>query len=679
MNNEINKKCTFVTKQNWFFRLYLSNNTIYSNVIYKNLEDYKKIIKRLKYLQYKQEQSPTNSRIELINLKEIQKIIFLNQFKGYYNIIKTSKLIETTPDIFLTRPLKIRNEIERKKINLLTSIYRMERNLCQLEFMQDITIQRNQLKNNLRSKLTNENFASNLPKANEPELRRLFTNWLKAVNLRTKNNNRINGNYTNKLAQSLNNPVKKKMFSQIMKNMEEDNFELSLRFKKSHLKTEKCKFAIQERTPNENIEFLHNLESKQIIPWKTVLEYIGIDSLPFLIKYPIHKRAIIELLNLYLMPITEPFDDIFRLKREYYLMCISFVLLDFNIENVNYLPGAKGTSGLTATTRINVNSIYKLENFKFEKYPVRSYMSTVYLFSFFIQKYLYNLNPNFVPNIENIYFHFTQKKELRKSITKMNLAKKSTNIYRYSINLLQLLIEPIKNNENKYFFEINNFEIFIIEILKKICQILIFYQDSCFFLHRDLHVSNIIINFNIIDNNFDLNNFQVKLIDFTFSSIIVNNRNNILSEFMYSNLRPFYDMIPSNPYLNKTWKIFDLLYFIITLLFDKLYNGSMNNLNNNILINSVINFSYKINKLKNIRTLILKICGIQTNYLAKYFLFKLNYLKKKNKCIPNEFIKYLYTELLIDNKIFKYILGEKCNINIFDPRLFLDELERIII
>ncbi len=677
MNNEINKKCTFVTKQNWFFRLYLYNNTIYSNVIYKNLEDYKKIIKRLKYLQNKQEQSPTNSRIELINLKEIQKIIFLNQFKGYYNIIKTSKLIESTPDIFLTRPLKIRNEIERKKINLLTAIYRMERNLCQLEFIQDITIQRNQLKNNLRSRLTNANFASNLPKANEPELRRLFTNWLRAVNLRTINNNIINGNYTNELAKSLNNPEKKREFSKIMKNMEEDNFELSLRFKKSHLKTEKCKFAIQERTPSEKSKFLHQLEDKPIIPWETILNMIGIDSLSFLNGQTEHKRAIIELLNLYLMPITEQFDDIFRLKREYYLMCISFVLFDFNIKNVNYLPEEEGTPGFTATTRINENSIYKLENFRFENYPVRSYMSSVYLFSFFIQKYLYNLNHNYVPNVENIFYHFTQK-EIKKSITKMNLARRNNNRYQYSINLQQFLIKPIEKNGNTYFFEIVNFEQFMIKILKKICEILIFYQDSCFFVHRDFHTGNILINFNINhnDNNFDLENFKVKIIDFTYSSMIIKNKNGIESEFMNSSYNNLYDIKLSNPYLNKEWNCYDLKYFFLSLLFARLYEGKQEKLEENYYINKIFNSLGKEQKLKNVISIILFLLDIDKNYLARYILFKSNYYKNnknyKKKCINR--ISQVFRELLYNNKLLNEIMGNKCKTINFNPRFILSKI-----
>jgi hypothetical protein len=256
-------------------------------------------------------------------------------------------------------------------------------------------------------------------------------------------------------------------------------------------------------------------------------------------------------------------------------------------------------------------------------------MSTVYLFSFFIQKYLYNLknendfNKTYVPDIENIYYHFTQK-EMRKSITKMNLARRN-NRFQYSINFQQFLIKPINKDDNKYFFEINYFYEFFIEIVKKICEILIFYQDKCYFVHRDLHLPNIIINFNIIDNNYyDLRNFEIKLIDFTYTSIIINNRNNILSEFMNSNYNHFMDINLSNPYLNKDWNTYDLRYFIITLLFARLYDEDLNKLNKNIFINNNLNVEKKNKYLKKVRQLLLNIFQIDKNFRTNYISFKNN-------------------------------------------------------
>ncbi len=664
MNNFSN--CAFVTKEPWFNILYFSNEIIMNQLQIKSMIEYQQIIQKIIKLKEKQTLKPIPSREVLIHLKELQKIIFENQFsqsRDYYFIRRQLLYIKNNPQSFLSRPTRIYNQILKKKINLLSSIYEMERSLCLLELTRGITFNRNRLNVQLRN---NEN-----PKFN-PKLRKLLRNWVESINQSNITLNKINN-----LTEHLKKENQKNEFSRIWKNLKKNNFDLSLRFKKKYLKTEKCKFAIQERTPNENSKFIHQLEDKPIIPWETILNMIGIDSLSFLNGHPEHKRAIIELLNLYLMPLTEPFDDIFRLKREYYLMCISFILLDFNIKNVNYLPETEGTSGFTAQTRINESSssIYKVENLRLSDYPSSSYMSTIYLFSFFIQKYLYNLNPNYVPNIENIYYHFTQKNEMRKSITKMKLARNNKNTYIYSINLLQLLIGKCPTNINKYFFEINNFEIFIIEILKKLCQILIFYQDACYFVHRDLHTSNIMINFSIIDNNFDLTNFEVKLIDFTYSSIIIQNKNGIETEFMNSSYNYFNDPIYSNPYLNKEWNTCDLRYFIITLLFAKLYNGNQQKLEENIFINKVLNSQNKTIKLKNIRSILLSIFQIDKNYLANYILFKYSYKNNNKKCIKIE--ELIYREILFKKKVFNQIFGDKCKIEYFNPRYIQNKLNLI--
>jgi hypothetical protein len=82
--------------------------------------------------------------------------------------------------------------------------------------------------------------------------------------------------YTNYLAQHMNNNFLKQEHRRIFKNVENDNYNLSLRFKKEHLKTKDCRFAIQKRSPNENSEFLHELENKPIIHWEQLLNMLGI-------------------------------------------------------------------------------------------------------------------------------------------------------------------------------------------------------------------------------------------------------------------------------------------------------------------------------------------------------------------------------------------------------------------
>ncbi len=668
MNNKFSG-CVFVTKEYWFDKVYNSNKFIIDQINKINLIKYQKIILKIKKLNQKQIENPINSRTQLIELKEIQKKIFQNQLRGYYTIKRTLTLLNNNPNIFLSKPIPLknyRNQYLKGKVGLLKSIFEMERKICQLVFMKDITLLRNEM-------IVERNESQ--PNISTPKLRKLFQNWMNSNQPLKNNRTLINMEYTNYLAQHMKNYGNE--HKRIFKNVENDNYNLSLRFKKEHLKTEECRFAIKERTPNENSEFLHELEDIPFIPWEILLDKLGLNSLPFLNQHPIHKRAIIRLLNLYLMPITEPFDDIFRLKREYYLLCISFVLLDFNTENISYLPESKGTSGFTASTRLNNESIYKLENLRLKNYPKSSYMSSIYLFSFFIQKYLYNLNPLFVPNIENIYLHLTYpEEEKRKSITKMNLARKNRINYKYSLNLQQLLIKPIQINKKKiYFCEINFFYEFIIEVLKKICEILIFYQNECFFVHRDLHLPNIIVNFNIINNKFDLSKFEVKLIDFTFSSLIIFNSNNIPCEFMNSSFNHFMDIRLSNPYLNKDWNTYDLRYFIITFLFARLYDEDLNKLNKNIIIDNINYKNSNIKKinnvLKKIRNLILNILHINEDYRRLYVDFKNSYNKS---CI--DFNLIIYRELLFKQEIFEHIFGTNCKIEYFNPRYFLNELKK---
>ncbi len=673
MNNKFSK-CVFVTKEYWFDTIYNSNKFIIDQINKINLIEYQKIILKIKKLNQKQNENPINSRTQLIELKEIQKIIFENQFSHDYSFRQKLLNINRNPEPFLPRPIPLKNyrkQYLKGKVGLLKSIFEMERKICQLVFMKDITLLRNEM-------IVERNESQ--PNISTPKLRKLFQNWMNANQPLKKNGTLINMEYTNYLAQHMNNNFLKQEHRRIFKNVENDNYNLSLRFKKEHLKTNKCRYAIQERSSEEKKEFEKEILKKPIIPWNDLLINLGLNSLEFLNEHPIHKSSIINLLKLYLMPITETFDDVFILKREYYLMCISFILLDFNRENIDYLPEEVGTPGFTATTRINNSSIYKLENLRLSDYPKSSYMSSIYLFSFLIQKYLYNLKPSYVPNIEDIFYHFTHEEEEKiKSITKMNLVKReNNNRYQFSINLQQLLIKPIKinkRNTNKYFFEINNFEEFIILILKKLCKILIEFQDLCYFVHRDLHTGNIMINFNIFDNNFDINNFEVKLIDFTYSSIIINNEK-VKTELINCMFNNNHDLKLSNPYINKNWNCYDLKYFFLSLLFARLYEGKQEKLEENYIINKVINSQERDKKLKNVRNIILSLLKIDNNYLAKYILFKLNYYKNnknyKKKCVNR--ISQVFKELIFNDELLKEIMGEKCGNENFNPRFLLSRI-----
>ena len=86
-----------------------------------------------------------------------------------------------------------------------------------------------------------------------------------------------------------------------------------------------------------------------------------------------------------------------------------------------------------------------------------------------------------------------------KSKTTMNLASKSRQAnrrrYQYTGNLMEIIMLGIKTNEIMiYLYYLPNYIQFLIKILIKVCDILIYYQNTCYFVHRDLHAKNIMIH-----------------------------------------------------------------------------------------------------------------------------------------------------------------------------------------
>ncbi len=605
----------FTSYKEWFINT--MEPIIQVSIIKYDISQYRLMRNKIQRYEQKMERLETpEEKQKMMNIIEVSKLQ-LNAFPTLRSMYdELNKIFKYRPfkEQFNKNSFQLKEQmtnIQKRKFDLLRWIRNSERSLFQL-------LQMELIKNN--------NGRSIRQKRNENHSREeLKNNWLRLVlNVSSEN---IRQAYQRK-------NKRKNRNSQLLKSynygLKQNNFNLSLNGKKKHLKINECSYDFEERTDAEKIEFLDEIERKKRnndnfsgrYDWEETLDMLGINQLSFLkinehntfqnrVKKENLKKALIKLINLYLMPIQENYTDVFLLYRENIMMCISFILYDDNISKNNYLnifrnfiEIGEGSFGKTSKKKNNNNKIYKKENLRimtsyerkekleeslFKKYPINSYVSSQVLFSYMIQKYLYNLNNNYVPDIDDIHFFYNENKDLNnenieiKSITKMNNAKITKNrneilkSYSYSMNLNEIIFDTKIKLYHK-----SNFIKFILKILMKICDILIYYQTKCFFIHRDLHPYNIIVNFNLTSNNIDIENFQVKLIDFSFTSIIINNNNNVMSQLQFTNLRPHWDCKFLNPLLNKEWQKVDLKYFFLFTFFNSiLYGLSLNKGNYN--------------------------------------------------------------------------------------------------
>jgi hypothetical protein len=414
------------------------------------------------------------------------------------------------------------------------------------------------------------------------------------------------------------------------------------------------------------------------------------------------------------MPIQQNYTDEFLLHRENIMMCISFILYDNNknieLNGINFASGAispiKIKKNMINSTiqnfNINLNNlnpgenlqdlkIFKYESLRFSKnqikiptpsfqkmYPINNYASSQILFSYMIQKYLFSLNNSFIPNIHNLIFDFDKNKNINShniemfGEIKMNLAinnSKGKKSHKYSQTFFKIIFDNSLNLYTK-----NNYIKFIIKIFIKLCDVLIYFQNKCFFVHRDLHSKNIIINYNLLeDNNIDIENFEIKLIDFSYSSIVINNQNNILSQLTYNNLNPFFNSTITNPFINKNWENVDFHWFFILLLIANRYYD--------FKINEVSDLNQK-NKIEQIFNILINILNIDYNYFNKFTEYANNINIKH--CIPGFKIMDLFYKKNILIKIFSInLINSKKKLFDFDkfnPRIlkniFLQELSK---
>jgi len=321
-----------------------------------------------------------------------------------------------------------------------------------------------------------------------------------------------------------------------------------------------------------------------------------------------------------------------------------------NISNISN----KISEGLYGKIYKYNGNIYKTESMRYKGemenkkkvYPVYNYLSSQILINFIIQNYLNSLNNNYVPAALNLLYGYNKKENNIISITKMeHIFKNENNINK---NKTYVLYDFIKKESERPTF-IKDF----FYIMKKICEILIFYQDSCGFVHYDFHIGNISVLYSYDkDGNFEYDKVKVKMIDFGESSIIFNINNNSYL-LQYYNPKNKYNPNYRNPYKSKLWYIIDLFMFINRCV---IYFRDQN-------VKKILN---------NIKQEFINIFNFNENCL-ELFDNKFNeLLLKKTK----DFNKSKFHQLLLYNiKLRNEIYGKNANYELFNPRLLIKYID----
>ncbi len=247
-------------------------------------------------------------------------------------------------------------------------------------------------------------------------------------------------------------------------------------------------------------------------------------------------------------------NELFMIKLTDILLKKKFKISINNIKKNGKLLG-KGAYG-EVYENIDKKQIYKLERLRYiEKnegprrfsYRFFNYVPSTIFISYIIQHYLHYKFPNIVPDINTIDFSYNNNI----GITLMNKAIKEP-----SVHPNFELYHYIKTNIYRRTY-VNDF----LNILYELCDILITMQNDCAFVHYDIHLGNLLINYNYDKNKFS---FNLKLIDFGVASIIINNGSYKLIK--YINMKQHKYPLMFNPYVSTLWYKYDLLYFIASLL-----------------------------------------------------------------------------------------------------------------
>ncbi len=356
--------------------------------------------------------------------------------------------------------------------------------------------------------------------------------------------------------------------------------------------------------------------------------------------------------------------DLYLAYNDYVLLNIQFYLLyilnETHTKNENSEEYKRGSWG--APFRIN-NHVYKHEHLRhrelntFSKrklYPYYNYQMTIYFIGYMVQHYCYSHFPNYIPKPNKITFDL----ERNISETNMNVASKYNNgrVYTHTCNLDEFFKKPC-------IYKRRDFTNLFFKILKEVSKMLKEMQEKIGFVHYDTHSGNIIINYKYSNHSKNENNnpkndvsieFELKIIDLLFSSILIRKEGQLISLLKYTNFQIYRNPNMLNPLLNEYSKVIDLMIFLFSTLFSDFILKKNNN----------SEFIYEdkamyINILQKIQTI---------------YNFDENYIKNYKRI----FTKPYWGNIIIpvcNKDVFEKVLGSSVNLQYFNPKNLYQYLE----
>ena len=363
-----------------------------------------------------------------------------------------------------------------------------------------------------------------------------------------------------------------------------------------------------------------------------------------------------DILNI-MINVSNPIDDIisplYTQKINYLKTKISYnILLYFNSKNVDKIFPTKkeigrGYNGIVYKSN---DDILKYEHLRFRQklnqnsnsnsisYKFNNYIVFTSFIQSLIQNYLYDLNNAYVPEIISYSISYENDKclTIMKEAFDSNNKKKSFNGTFWKFITDQSLNKTNNTNNTYSKIYIDNILLIIIEI----CTILEFYQKKSYFVHSDFHAKNIMLECNFNEDN-KIKDLSVKIIDFQFSSIIIN-YNGTLKIFKDVGFDSFKIIEQVNPHVSSLWNKIDIMYLVVIILFDLIsLNKNDRNINYKILYYTLLKiFKFSPDFYENFK-----------NYLRDEENIKEEEILLKKKKLFRKYIK------LFKNKQFEKIFG----------------------
>lgn len=449
--------------------------------------------------------------------------------------------------------------------------------------------------------------------------------------------------------------------------LQNQDYPLFLNLKKKHLQHEQKECTTVElfplnRNTNKTSIYRNLLTTLENITLNNpeMVERLGINKLKFDLNevkkdglnIELVKNSILYWVNELLLPIqydlsNSNLNDTYLTYNDFVLLNLQFFLLYLKqeIHSKNKANEIYSKGGWSLPFRIG-DHVYKPEHIRYsfhnkythrKIYPKYNYQISSYFIGYMIQHYVFSFFPTYVPQTYNISYN------LNKNIFETNMNRANINKPNYvSCTLGTFFQKPC-------IYKREDFTILFFRILKQLSFILDEMNHKIGFIHYDTHCSNLIINYKYSNNSISENNypnndihiidFDLKIIDLTFSYLLIKNIHDQICSFKYANWQIYRDPNILNPLFSSFYKHYDIMYFIITTLFYSLITIKNNN---HIQYVNILEYNEIINILKSIYR-------FNDNCLEKY----INIFKQ-----PTFHNTY---NIVADKNYFLQILGENVN------------------